>query len=123
MRIVKPSSVDNVSTERLLDSLDQLNALLADDDRGRGKLIRDGARRTLVIDALLRRRVMFEYDGPLGDPDACRRLFHVFPIWDGDESTGVRCRDCRRYGERMIDGTIVLFHPNPQCPDYRKDRP
>lgn len=77
MRIVRPSSVDNVSIERLLDSLDQLNEIIASDENSIGVMVRHSARRTLIIDALIRRNVEFTHDEPIGNADLCRRLFKV----------------------------------------------
>lgn len=75
MRIVRPSSVDNVDDDRLLDSLAQLNVRIADAEFGRGQAVRDAARRTIVIDALQRRGFPVAHTTATANPAACRAIF------------------------------------------------
>lgn len=74
MRIVRPRSIPNVDDARLFDSVAQLDDRIANFDQPRGQMVRDGARRVLVLAELARRG--HDVDVP-GNPAACAALFGV----------------------------------------------
>lgn len=77
MRLPRPSRVDNIETDRLVAAIDYLTDRIATYDQPRGQMIRDGARRVIMQDALARRGVKVRMTG---NPDACRALFGIPPV-------------------------------------------
>lgn len=79
MRIVRPSQVDNVDDERIIDSFRQINERIAAADHGRGQCVRDAARRTIIIDAMQRRGMDVAHTTPTANVAACFAVFGITP--------------------------------------------
>jgi hypothetical protein len=79
MRIVRPSSVDNVDDDRIIDSFRQINERIASADFGRGQCVRDAARRTIIIDSMQRRGMNVQHVTPNANVAACFAVFGITP--------------------------------------------
>lgn len=75
MRITRPRSIPNVDSDRLIADIAAISHRLAHGDDSRGNMVRMAAKRSLMVHQLRHRGVDVDVDFPIGDPDACARLF------------------------------------------------